>query len=183
LDPLTAGLLYGGANLLGGLFGFFGQRSANEMNMQISQKQMDFQERMSNSAIRRQQQDMKEAGINPLLAGMQGGAGAGPGASIAAQNPVPEGSMQAAVSSALDARRIMADVENVEADTKIKKAEGVVAEGMSKPFKDSKSILPWVKTISDMIPGGLGQLLRRGQPGGRTGLPSGSRTIEWKEKR
>ena len=53
----------------------FAQRSA--------QNQMDFQERMSNTAYQRGMDDMKKAGLNPMLAFMRGGASSPSGASAA----------------------------------------------------------------------------------------------------
>lgn len=72
--------------LIGGLFGFGGQASANAANARMARDQMAFQERMRSTQWQTAVEDIKKAGLNPSLAYGQGGAGTPTGASSVQQN-------------------------------------------------------------------------------------------------
>jgi len=86
---MFGGLSIGGA--LGGVLGFIGQQQTNQKNWDIAQaanqasaeqaaRQMEFQERMRDTQYQTAVEDMKKAGLNPMLAYQQGGAGTPSGA-------------------------------------------------------------------------------------------------------
>lgn len=99
-----------------------GQEEANQQNMEIAQKQMDFQREMSNTAHQREVADLRAAGINPIMTSTGGvGASTPPGASAEMKDAKTPG-----VNSALKAIDTMANAfltreltEKAKEDTKL----------------------------------------------------------------
>lgn len=85
----------------------------NEANAQQAQLNRDFQERMSNTAYQRGMEDMRRAGLNPILAYQKGGASSPGGAQAAMTTPHVENVAANAVSSAMQLKRNTAEVANM----------------------------------------------------------------------
>ncbi|AXH75837.1 MAG: DNA pilot protein [Microviridae sp.] len=88
------------------------------MTRDLVREQMGFQERMSSTSYQRAVQDMRSAGLNPVLAYSQGGASSPGGAAGLGQNE-----LSGAVSSAVDIRRQRAEVDNLKAQNENLRAQ------------------------------------------------------------
>lgn len=133
-------LLGGIGGLLGGGLSAFSAYQANKANRDIAQQQMQFQERMSNTAYQRSTADMRAAGINPMLAYSQGGASTPPGASATMQP----------VNSAQDTMQMfhsIAQLSNLMAQTDKTRAETDVIN-TNRPPAGSQPY--WMRALEDM---------------------------------
>lgn len=89
-----------------------GVRTTNALQIAQAQKQMDFQERMSNTSYQRGVKDMEAAGLNPMLAYSQGGASTPSGSIAQVSNPTA-----AAINTGFTAKQQQATIANIDADT------------------------------------------------------------------
>ncbi len=104
LGAFAAAALSGGLSVLGG-----SQR--NKAASAQAQRQMDFQERMSNTAHQREVKDLRAAGLNPILSATGGSGASSPGG---AQAPIQD-VLTPGVNSALTTRRMAQEIQNMKA--------------------------------------------------------------------
>jgi len=137
----------GGA--IGGILGFVGQQQTNQKNWDIAQsanaasaeqaqRQMNFQERMRSTQYQTAIEDMQKAGLNPMLAYSQGGAGTPSGA----MGQVSTAKVGNAIGSALQGYQAMA-MNNADLDLKDATTKGTTAQTI-------KTEAETIKTAADI---------------------------------
>lgn len=105
-----------GTALVTGGAGLFSSALQYRLNKRAAERDRGWKERMSNSQYQRSMADMRKAGLNPILAYQQGGAGT-PSAGM--EKPTDVGQV---VSTALQAARLNKELEVMTADIGLKKS-------------------------------------------------------------
>lgn len=114
-DPVTVAAGIGAlGNLVGGFLGSSAQKKANKAMLKEGKRNRKWLKMMSDTEWQRGVEDMKAAGLNPMLALSQGGAST-PGSSAVSQ--IPEDALARGVSSAGDKAALAVQLSNVIANT------------------------------------------------------------------
>jgi len=183
LNPVTFG-----ASVFGKAADIWADRRAAEdsrtFNREEAAENRAFQERMSSTAYQRATADMRAAGINPMLAYMQGGSSSPSGSQASTGIGGTGGSMASHVSSALQASRNSAEIELLKSQKAKTDAEAdltrktmppadiprLLYDFFGKDVKDTKSSAKqFFRDAKDALnsPYGGSALLDLGRAGGR----------------
>lgn len=136
--------------LIGGYFDTKNTQATNAANRDISNAQMAFQERMSNSAHQREVADLKAAGLNPILSANHGGASTPSGAAIPAQKSnigeYVSKAFTGGISTAMDAYRLKNDIATSDTQRNLNNASALTQPSVQmKNAADAKAAIAVAK--------------------------------------
>lgn len=121
MDPITAGIIAGGV-------GVAGSALSNVFQSGEADENRDFQERMSSTAHQREIEDLRKAGINPMLTALGSGSST-PGGATASVNDLGPG-ISKGMETAIAVKGMNADLNLKDAQTDLAHDEGGLKAAM-----------------------------------------------------
>lgn len=159
-SPGGGAFIGGGLSAIGSMAGAgimaHGQEQANQATLQSAREQMEFQERMSNTAHQREVADLKAAGLNPVLSA-NAGASSPSGESAVIQNQAPDlrDVVRNAISSGMEIKNMENQSKEIESRIELMAAQRVreiaSQEEALQSAKASKELARYRKIDADML--------------------------------
>jgi len=147
-------------------------KRANKQTRIATAKQMEFQQRNSDTSYQRGMADMQKAGLNPILAGKMGGASTPTGASYTAQQETPVQSASAGATAYMQNKQLAQNIGITKHAEKFANATGIPLEHATGPYGQGVKALYSAKYMAKNL--GNSATIKPKKPIAKAKIPKGN---------